>query len=96
MVKPLDLEIDEWKVLGGLVNLEQPLGELLLTGSLPEKQSKANRREFTRHPGADGQTATRSGQTARLRSDCQTWPVRPSAPGAKHYAMFQVHANVFM
>jgi hypothetical protein len=83
MVKPLDPKIGEWKVLGGLANVEQPLGKLLPTGSLLEKQFKVNQHEFTHHPGADGHTTTRSGQTARLRSDCQTRPVRPPAPGAK-------------
>jgi hypothetical protein len=37
-------------------------------GSLPEKRSKVNRREFMHHLGADSQTAVRplvDGQTAR-------------------------------
>jgi hypothetical protein len=45
-------------------------------GSLPEKLSKANRREFTHHPGVDGQTAHRW-------LDRQTWLVRPPALGAE-------------
>jgi hypothetical protein len=62
-----------WDILGVLPDIEQPLGELLPTGSLPEKRSKAigmssriTQEQTVRPPSArsDRQPLSADGQTA--------------------------------
>jgi hypothetical protein len=76
-----------WDILGGLANLEQPLGELLPMGSLPEERSKATgaslrvtqKQAVKLPPLAVRPPASIHQQSDRLpnRSDCQRLEQKP-------------------